>query len=96
MTFTKENAGAMGKRGVEMRKKYKEDMLEYVVSGGLRKGMVVLDMLLDGDKVTAEQKEGLRMLEKFINYKKGKMSTLDGNLKVDEKVMVVLDETNKV
>ena len=80
MPITKETAKALAKKGNEMKAKYKNDLWAYITSGGLRKSMVLLNEMLDGEEISKEQKEAIELLVKFMPYVKARKTdiTTDG------------------
>jgi hypothetical protein len=74
MTFTSESAKQLAIKANEMKKKYAEDRMAYISSGGLRKALAVIDLMFEGEKVTKEQKEAVELLQKYLPYKKPKLA----------------------
>ena len=62
-------------KGVKVRKEIQEDRFKWIVGRGFEKATDVINDMLDGVPVTKEQQEAVRLLEKFVGYEKGKMSS---------------------
>ncbi len=75
-----QKGNTLAKQSTISREEHKENMWEFVTSGGLRKSVKILNDMLDGNKLVKEQKEGVELLLKFMPYVKARKTdiTTDG------------------
>ena len=96
MTFTKENASALGKKGAAARTRNKETFRKFIVSGAAKRAKEILEDLLNKVQVTKEEKEGLEFLIKLMPYERAKKTDITSNDKELTPLLVkfIKDESN--
>jgi hypothetical protein len=77
MPFTKETAKIEGAKGAPVRVKKKQELFDFIASGGAREYHKLLEQQLGGEKLNKEQEKAMDRVERLFPYVKAKLQSVE-------------------
>ena len=95
MPFTKETASIEGKKGVKAKKEYKENLWEFIASGGMQMYRDRLQKQYEGLELTKPEQEAMDRTEKLFSFIKArKTDVTTGGEKLPTPILNVCDNNS--
>lgn len=70
-------------KGNKAKAEIKEKKFKWIVGRGMEKATEVINKMLDGETVTAQQAQAVQLLEKFVGYEKARKQSVEAKVEGD-------------